>query len=74
MPMVVMHRATLLSVLSEAAGRARIRLGAEFMRVQQATTSVLASFTDGHPQRGDLLIGADGVRSQVRAQLFGELG
>lgn len=36
-------------------------------------TGVTARFANGHQARGDLLVGADGFRSTIRAQLFPEI-
>jgi 2-polyprenyl-6-methoxyphenol hydroxylase-like FAD-dependent oxidoreductase len=46
------------------------RLGKRLTRVQQDGDGVTAIFADGTQERGDLLIGADGVRSAVRAQFL----
>src|SRR5580692_1065563 len=46
------------------------RLGKRLTRVEQDAESVTAVFADGSSERGDLLIGTDGVRSTVRAQFL----
>lgn len=44
------------------------RLGKNLRRVEQDAGGVTAIFDDGTRERGDLLVGADGVRSSVREQ------
>src|SRR5580658_2775849 len=46
------------------------RLGKRLTRVAQDDASVSANFADGTSERGDLLVGADGLRSTVRAQFL----
>jgi 2-polyprenyl-6-methoxyphenol hydroxylase-like FAD-dependent oxidoreductase len=69
--MTVVHRADLLGVLLDAVGRTSLRLGAECVGFRQSDMGVIARFANGDEVRGDLLIGADGLHSAVRAQLFG---
>ena len=46
------------------------RLGKKLRRIEQDAASVTAIFEDGTSERGDLLVGADGIRSTVRAQFL----
>ncbi len=71
-PTLVMHRAELHDVLLQALGSERVQLGAQCVGFEQDDRSVAAIFADGRRVHGDLLIGADGLRSVVRAQLHGE--
>jgi 2-polyprenyl-6-methoxyphenol hydroxylase-like FAD-dependent oxidoreductase len=48
----------------------RYHFGKGFTRLVQDTDGVTAFFDDGSSATGDLLIGADGLRSTVRAQLI----
>jgi 2-polyprenyl-6-methoxyphenol hydroxylase-like FAD-dependent oxidoreductase len=49
------------------------RLGKNLTRVAQDADGVTAIFADGARERGDLLVGADGIRSTVRAQFLPHL-
>jgi 2-polyprenyl-6-methoxyphenol hydroxylase-like FAD-dependent oxidoreductase len=60
-------------LLRETLDDARYHLGHAFERVEQDGSEVLVHFAGGASVRADLLIGADGVRSSVRAQLAPEV-
>jgi len=47
----------------------RYHLGHAFERYSESADGVTAHFANGESARGDLLIGADGIRSSVRVQL-----
>jgi salicylate hydroxylase len=66
------HRADLIALLADAFGPEEIKLGRRLVDVEQDESGVTARFQDGTSERGDLLIGADGIHSQVRTRLFGE--
>jgi 2-polyprenyl-6-methoxyphenol hydroxylase-like FAD-dependent oxidoreductase len=68
-PAVLFHRAALHGALHEAFGDEGVHLGARLARFEDDGRSVVARFEDGREARGDLLVGADGLRSVVRAQL-----
>jgi len=60
--------ARLYRALRDALPPQSYRLGKNLVRVEQNSESVTALFADGTHERGDLLVGADGIRSTVRAQ------
>jgi salicylate hydroxylase len=66
------HRADLIALLAEAFGPKDVRLGRRLVDIEQDEGGVTAHFQDGTSERGDLLIGADGIHSRVRERLFGE--
>jgi 2-polyprenyl-6-methoxyphenol hydroxylase-like FAD-dependent oxidoreductase len=67
-PSLCIHRAELQQVLVTAA---RPVLGAECVGVTEDADGVTLRFADGRVERGCLVIGADGIRSAVRAHLHG---
>jgi 2-polyprenyl-6-methoxyphenol hydroxylase-like FAD-dependent oxidoreductase len=52
---------------------ARYHIGKELQRVEQTGERVVAHFADGTSAEGDLMIGADGFRSNVRAEVLPEV-
>lgn len=65
-----LHRILLEAVL--ALSTQAIRLNARCERFEQDDDGVLLTLSDGTSHRGSALIGADGVHSAVRKQLFGD--
>lgn len=70
-PALCTRRSDLLDSLLSALPAQRVRLGKEFTDLEQAKSKVRIHFTDGSIEEHDAVIGADGIRSRVRAQLFG---
>ena len=68
---IVVHRADLQAILQGALDSDTVRLGARCTGFAQDQDGVTVQFADGTTARGDLLVGADGLHSAVRAQLFG---
>jgi 2-polyprenyl-6-methoxyphenol hydroxylase-like FAD-dependent oxidoreductase len=64
--------ARILSQATRAAG-VDVRLGCTYTSLEQDATGVTVGFTDGTSRRYDLVVGADGVHSKLRAQLFPEV-
>jgi 2-polyprenyl-6-methoxyphenol hydroxylase-like FAD-dependent oxidoreductase len=62
-------RIALRHILSEGLGDV-IRYGKTFVGFDEAPGAVRANFADGSSTTGDVLIGADGAGSRVRAQLL----
>lgn len=71
---VVLTRPQLQSALLAALPDEAVRLDAECVGLRQDGSGVTALFAGGWEERGDLLVGADGLRSVVRERLFGDGG
>ena len=67
----IVHRAELLAMLTEALADTPLHLGHECTGFDQDGDGVTARFAGGQTARSDALIGADGIHSAVRAQMFG---
>jgi salicylate hydroxylase len=74
-PYIIIHRIDLHNVLLDACRRnPLITLESDAMvtRFEEATESVTVTTEDGRTFRGAVLIGADGIHSGTRAQLFAD--
>jgi len=72
---VTMARTDLVEVLHAAMrDRAPIRFGTTLADLSQDPDGVDVGLSDGSRRRVDLVIGADGVHSALRARIFGEEG
>ena len=65
------HRADLLDVLADSLSSDIVTLGARCAGVESDDGVAVARFQDGSEVEADLVIGADGIHSAVRASLFG---
>jgi salicylate hydroxylase len=70
-PYMTAHRADLHDMLRRATGDTRLRLGANCIGADTLNGTAVARFADGSTVEADLVIGADGIRSAIRAQHFG---
>jgi 2-polyprenyl-6-methoxyphenol hydroxylase-like FAD-dependent oxidoreductase len=64
---IALHRADLQGALAAAAGE--VRLGVEVTAVESGDDEVVVRDAAGNEERGDLLIGADGLSSVVRGAI-----
>lgn len=71
-PSVVTTRSALQKILLSALPEDAVHLDAECAGFRQDGSGVTALFADGTEESGDLLVGADGLNSTVRARLFGD--
>ena len=70
----VVHRSDLHRLLSEAVPQESIQLGKRCAKVESRNGTAGLSFTDGTSAEADVVVGCDGIRSAVRAHLFGGEG
>ncbi len=71
-PYYTAHRADLLDVLLSGLGKDGFHLNARIERFDQDADGVTLTLADGRIAAGDILIGADGIHSTVRGQMFGK--
>jgi salicylate hydroxylase len=70
-PYMTAHRADIHNLLRAAVGEAPLRLGANCIGADTFNGTAAARFADGSTAEADVVIGADGIRSAIRAQHFG---
>ncbi|MBF9133632.1 FAD-dependent monooxygenase, partial [Plantactinospora sp. S1510] len=70
-PHYQIHRADLLAALARLVPAERVHLGHRLTGLVERDDHVLASFENGARVEVDVLIGADGIHSAVRRELFG---
>jgi salicylate hydroxylase len=71
-PHITIHRADLLAVIAAGFPTERVHLGHRLVGLADQGDAVEAWFANGARISCDVLVGADGIHSAVRAALFGE--
>jgi 2-polyprenyl-6-methoxyphenol hydroxylase-like FAD-dependent oxidoreductase len=70
-PSAAVHRADLQSLLVREVGEGTLRLGSEVKGFEQEDKGGVRVSLAGGEEHADVLVGADGLHSKVRAALFG---
>ena len=70
-PHTTLHRAHLHELLRNQLPERAIHLNSNCVGASSTEDSAVARFADGLEVEADVVIGADGIRSAIRAQLFG---
>lgn len=68
----IVHRAELLDAIASQTASDTAHTGMECVEIKQTAKSVSALFKNGQSAEGDVLVGADGINSVVRATLWGD--
>ena len=71
-PNVVIHRADLQTALGSGLPDGVVELDRHCVGYEEDASGVTARFADGSEERGEVLIGCDGIRSGIRKQLLGD--
>lgn len=71
-PDLGVNRRDLHRMLAESLADGTVELGRELREFSEDGDGVVARFADGSEERASALVGADGLRSRVRAALLGE--
>lgn len=71
--LLLVTRAQLLAVLRSSLSGLPLRMGQEVTAIAEHAAGVEVSFGDGRQESFDLVVGADGLHSQVRRLVFGEI-
>ena len=70
-PALGVRRTAVHATLLDATDEGSLHLGAQCMGFAQDESGVTVEFADGTEERGDVLVGADGINSTIRAQQVG---
>jgi 2-polyprenyl-6-methoxyphenol hydroxylase-like FAD-dependent oxidoreductase len=70
-PYMTAHRAHIQAMLHDALPNGVITLNASCIGAETRRKVAVARFADGREVEGDVVVGADGIRSAIRAQHFG---
>jgi salicylate hydroxylase len=71
-PYLSVHRADLVDVLRRQLPDQIFRLGTQCIEVETHNAAAIARFADGTQVEADIIVGADGIHSVVRRNLFGQ--
>src|SRR5713226_5634608 len=70
-PGICIHRTDLLSILSENVPSECMHLSEKLESLREHDKAVVVGLSSGRTAEGDVLVGADGIHSRVRALLWG---
>lgn len=70
-PFIQMHRGDLHAALAAAVPANTVRLRKQLVGLDSRGERTVLRFADGTSAEADVVVGADGIRSRVRAELFG---